>query len=121
MLRQQYPDVTIEVQNAGSAWYTTAHLLIDYQLLVRQFEPDLIIVFEAINDLYRSFSPPWWAVGEFRPDYSHYLGPYIRFLGPDVWPRASASRWSVSGLLVWRRLREHLFPRREPTSPTMST
>ena len=66
MLRQQYPDVTIEVQNAGSAWYTTAHLLIDYQLLVRQFEPDLIIVFEAINDLYRSFSPRWWAVGEFK-------------------------------------------------------
>ena len=59
-----------------------AHLLIDYQLRVRQFEPDLIVVFEAINDLYRSFSPPWWAVGEFRPDYSHYLGPYIRFPGP---------------------------------------
>ena len=37
MLRQRYPDVVIEVQNAGSAWYTTAHLLIDYQLRVRQF------------------------------------------------------------------------------------
>ena len=74
LLRQRYPDVTIEAQNAGNAWYTTAHLLIEYQLLVRQFEPDLIVVFEAINDLYRSFSPPWWAVGEFRPDYSHYSG-----------------------------------------------
>jgi lysophospholipase L1-like esterase len=114
MLRQRYPDVTIEVQNAGSAWYTTAHLLIDYQLLVRQFEPDLIVVFEAINDLYRSFSPPWWAVGEFRPDYSHYLGPYIRFLGPDVGPRASGSRWSVSELLVWRRLREDLLGEPSP-------
>src|SRR5919201_3110956 len=76
MLRQRYPDINIEVQNAGSAWYTTAHVLINYQLRVRRFEPDLIIVFEAINDLYRSFSPPWWAVGEFKPDYSHYLGPY---------------------------------------------
>lgn len=114
MLRQRYPDVTIEVQNAGSAWYTTAHLLIDYQLLVRQFEPDLIIVFEAINDLYRSFSPPWWAVGEFRPDYSHYLGPYIRFLGPDVGRRVSASRWSVSELLVWRCLREDLLGEPSP-------
>jgi lysophospholipase L1-like esterase len=108
LLRQRYPDVTIEVQNAGNAWYTTAHLLIEYQLLVRQFEPDLIVVFEAINDLYRSFSPPWWAVGEFRPDYSHYLGPYIRFLGPDVWHRASSSRWSLADLLVWQRLREEL-------------
>ena len=114
MLRQRYPDVTIEVQNAGNAWYTTAHLLIDYQLLVRQFEPDLIVVFEAINDLYRSFSPPWWAVGEFRPDYSHYLGPYIRFLGPDVGLRASASGWSVSDLLVWRRLREDLLGEPSP-------
>jgi lysophospholipase L1-like esterase len=114
MLRQRYPDVTIEVQNAGNAWYTTAHLLIDYQLRVRQFEPDLIVVFEAMNDLYRSFSPPWWAVGEFRPDYSHYLGPYIRFLGPHVGPRASPSRWSVSELLVWRRLQEDLLGEPSP-------
>jgi lysophospholipase L1-like esterase len=114
MLRQRYPDVTIEVQNAGNAWYTTAHLLINYQMLVRPFEPDLIVVFEAINDLYRSFSPPWWAVGEFKPDYSHYLGPYIRFLGPAVGPRASASRWSVSDLLVWRRLREDLLGEPSP-------
>ena len=114
MLRQRYPDVTIEVQNAGNAWYTTAHLLIDYQLLVRQFEPDLIVVFEAINDLYRSFSPPWWAVGAYKPDYSHYLGPYIRFLGPDVGLRASASGWSVSDLLVWRRFREDLLGEPSP-------
>jgi lysophospholipase L1-like esterase len=114
MLRQRYPDVTIEVQNAGNAWYTTAHLLIDYQLRVRQFEPDLIVVFEAMNDLYRSFSPPWWAVGEFRPDYSHYLGPYIRFLGPHVGPRASPSRWSVPELLVWRRLQEDLLGEPSP-------
>ena len=114
MLRQRYPDVTIEVQNAGNAWYTTAHLLIDYQLLVRQFEPDLIVVFEAMNDLYRSFSPPWWAVGEFRPDYSHYLGPYIRFLGPDVGLRAPAPRWSVSEMLVWRRFREDLLGEPSP-------
>ncbi|HVQ75399.1 MAG TPA: SGNH/GDSL hydrolase family protein [Candidatus Binatia bacterium] len=108
MLRERYPDVAIEVQNAGSAWYTTAHMLINYQLRVRQFDPDLVVVFEAINDLYRSFSPPWWAVGEFKPDYSHYLGPYIRFLGPDVWPVASASWWPGSELLVWRRLRDRV-------------
>jgi lysophospholipase L1-like esterase len=114
MLRQRYPDVTIEVQNAGNAWYTTAHLLIDSQLLVRQFEPDLIVVFEAMNDLYRSFSPPWWAVGEFRPDYSHYLGPYIRFLGPDGGLRTSPPRWSVSEMLVWRRFREDLLGEPSP-------
>jgi len=108
MLRQRYPGVAIEVQNAGSAWYTTAHLLINYQLRVRPFEPDLIVAFEAINDLYRSFSPPWWAVGEFKPDYSHYLGPYVRFLGPDPRPGPSAAGWPVPDLLVWRRLRDGL-------------
>jgi lysophospholipase L1-like esterase len=113
LLRARYPDVTIQVENAGNAWYTTAHLLVEYQLLVRQYEPDVIVVFEAINDLYRSFSPAWWAVGDFKPDYSHYLGPYIRFLGPDVWPPAPASGWSPSTLLVWRRVRAAL--RREPS------
>jgi lysophospholipase L1-like esterase len=113
MLRQRYPGVNIEVQNAGSAWYTTAHVLINYQLRVRRFEPDLIIVFEAINDLYRSFSPPWWAVGEFKPDYSHYLGPYIRFLGPDLWP-GEPPRWRFSDLLVWQRLREHVLGEPSP-------
>jgi lysophospholipase L1-like esterase len=114
MLRQRYPDVAIEVQNAGSAWYTTAHLLINYQLRVRPFEPDLIVVFEAINDLYRSFSPPWWAVGEFKPDYSHYLGPYVRFLGPDMRPGPSAAGWQLSDLLVWRRLRDGLLDAPSP-------
>jgi GDSL-like lipase/acylhydrolase family protein len=104
LLRQRHPDAIIEVQNAGSAWYTTAHDLIAYELRVRRYHPDLVIVFEAINDLTRSFSPPWWAAGAFQPDYSHYLGPYIRFRGPDVefrdpspWLLVNRLRQSFSG------------------------
>jgi lysophospholipase L1-like esterase len=105
MLRERYPSVTIEVQNAGVAWYSTAHLLVNYELRVRPFEPDLVVVFEAINDLYRSFSPPWWANGPFKPDYSHFLGPYTRLLGPDVDAVSAAPRPLGSEWLLWRNLK----------------
>ena len=93
LLRERYADTPIEVQNAGSAWYTSAHDLVAYDLKVRRFAPDLVIYFEAINDLTRSFSPPWLARGEFRPDYSHYLGPYTRLTGPDVQFLFEPSSW----------------------------
>jgi len=104
ILRERHPGVAIEVQNAGSAWYTTAHDLVAYQLRVRRYRPDIVIVFEAINDLTRSFSPPWFATGQFQPDYSHYLGPYSRFAGPDIefahpssWLAMSQIRRALSG------------------------
>jgi hypothetical protein len=80
-LSARYPDMRIEVQNAGCAWYTSAHALVSYTTAVRRFQPDLVIFFEAMNDLVRSFSPPWLATGPFQPDYSHYLGPYARMAG----------------------------------------
>jgi lysophospholipase L1-like esterase len=83
-LRERHPGVNIEVLNAGCPWYTSAHALVSYTVAVRQYQPDLVIYFEAINDLVRSFSPPWLAQGEFKPDYSHYLGPYSRLLGPNA-------------------------------------
>lgn len=82
-LRARYRGVNIEVQNAGCAWYTSAHALVSYVTEVRQFDPDLVIFFEAINDLVRSFSPPWLANGPYQSDYSHYLGPYARLAGPQ--------------------------------------
>jgi len=102
LLRERHPNVTIEVQNAGSAWYTSAHDLVAYELNVRRFAPDLVIYFEAINDLTRSFSPPWLARGAFKPDYSHYLGPYTRFTGPEVQFLGAPSEWLTVNLV--RRL-----------------
>lgn len=104
LLRERHPGHDILVQNAAAAWYTTAHNVVSYDLRVGQFHPDVVLFFEAINDLMRSFSPPWFARGGFKPDYSHYLGPYARFRGPDVeFPRPPASwldRW-----LIWRQAR----------------
>jgi lysophospholipase L1-like esterase len=103
LLRERHPSVRIEVQNAGAAWYTSAHDLVAYEVKVRRFKPDLVIFFEALNDLTRSFSPPWLAVGAFKPDYSHYLGPYIGLTGPHVKFAGPPSGW-----LTWSYLRKTL-------------
>lgn len=109
MLRERHPGVTVEVQNAGGPWYTTAHDLVAYEVEVRRFNPDLVIVFEAINDLTRSFSPPWLSHGDFKPDYSHYLGPYARFYGPGV---AFIDRPSAP--LTWALLRHWMTGEPDP-------
>jgi hypothetical protein len=76
-LQQRYPDIKIEVQNPAYHWYTTAHSVTNYVFRVRKFQPDLIVVFHGINDLFNGFSPPWYSVEDYKDDYSHYLGPTV--------------------------------------------
>jgi lysophospholipase L1-like esterase len=106
-LQQQFPNVRVEVQNAGVDWYTTAHSLINYQLRIRRFHPDIVLVIHAINDLYRSFAPPWLTTGPFKSDYSHYLGPQIAFVGPPVGFQEGYER---GGSMIGRAL-EHALAR----------
>jgi lysophospholipase L1-like esterase len=115
ILQERHPDAKIEVQNAGTPWYTSGHALVSYIVRVRQYEPDLVIFFEAINDLVRSFSPPWLASGDFRDDYSHYLGPLARLLGPTsaiVDPPSSLLTWNL--LVNWLRGNPDPFDGRHP-------
>lgn len=74
-LASRYPDRTIEVLNAGNHWHTTEHSLIKYLFKIKDYDPDVIVLYHAINDLYRSFSPAKWAHGDYRADYGHYYGP----------------------------------------------
>ena len=107
MLRARHPGRDIEVQNAAAAWYTTAHNVVAYDLRVRRFHPDVVIFFEAINDLTRSFSPSWFARGSFKHDYSHYLGPYARLSGPDVEFPSPPASW-LDQWLIWRLVKRRL-------------
>lgn len=66
-----------KVLNAGMDWYTTKHSLINYTAYCRKFDADVVVVMHAINDLYRSFSPPDFSVGKYENDYSHFYGPSI--------------------------------------------
>jgi lysophospholipase L1-like esterase len=105
-LTASLPQVRVEVENAATAWWSTAHTLVDYELRVRRYHPDLVVVVHGINDLYRSFSPPAWASGPYKPDYSHYLGPYARFQGPEPEPLVHAPFWPPSRWLLWKNIRE---------------
>ncbi len=78
LLRTRYPDRKIEVVNAGGPWHASEHSVIKYLFKIKDYDPDLIVVWHAINDLYRSFSPESLTQGVFRADYSHFLGPLAR-------------------------------------------
>ena len=113
-LAAAFPDRRFEVQNAATAWWSTAHTLVDYELRVRRYHPDLILVVHGINDLYRSFSPPAFASGPFQPDYGHYQGPYAGFKGPtatfngDALPLVHAPFWPPTRWLVYQQARAKL-------------
>jgi lysophospholipase L1-like esterase len=108
LLAERYPGVRIEVQNAACDWYTSAHSLVNYDIRVRRFHPDAIIVMHAMNDLVRSFSPPWAARGPYRPDYSHYLGPQMSLLGPQATVFDAAPRFVRGDFLLIRYLKQAL-------------
>lgn len=70
------PDV--EVITLARDWYTTKHSLILYETLGRQFNPDVVIIMHAINDMYRSCQSDRYAIGPYKDDWSHYYGPSIQ-------------------------------------------
>lgn len=74
---EQNTDKNYEVLNAGMDWYTSKHSLINYAAYCREFDADIVVIMHAINDLYRSFSPPDFSVGNYESDYSHFYGPSI--------------------------------------------
>lgn len=75
-LKQFYPNRKIEVLNAGDSWHCSEHSIIKYLFKIKDFQPNLIILWHGINDLYRSFpSEKFSSVREFQADYSHFLGP----------------------------------------------
>jgi len=73
--RQLNETHSVELLNAGMSWYTSQHSLINYLIRIQEYRTDLIIVMHGINDLIRSFSPPRAAIGPYKSDYSHFLGP----------------------------------------------
>ena len=88
-LRAYYPDRRIEVQNAGGNWHTSEHTLIKYLFHIKDFSPDMIIVWHAINDMHYSFVPPEYSRGSFESDYSHFYGAlsnmvFDRFVKQDL-------------------------------------
>lgn len=53
------------------------HSLISYVTYYTHWRPDVVIVMHGINDLTRSFSPPYFAVGPYNEQWTHFCGPAI--------------------------------------------
>ena len=64
-------DPTFEVLNFGIDGYTSVHSLINYQLNVRYFDPDFVVLHQGWNDLYAMVKSP------MKTDYSHAFKPFL--------------------------------------------
>lgn len=84
-----------EVLNAGSAWWTTKHSHINYVTYVRRWEPEVVVVMHAINDLYRSFHAPRFSVGGYDEQWSHFYGPAIRGARPHTLLGRALESWNA--------------------------
>ena len=87
-----------EVMNFGISGWTTAEIICAWFLLVQDYEPDLVILHEVVNDV----EPRAWP--GFRPDYSHYRRPWT------VERADPLTRWLVSSsdLFAWAASRRAL-------------
>ena len=70
----------LEVVNAANVSYTTAESFITFALRCVHYDPDLVIVYHAVNDVVPAFGTSW------EPDYSHYRKRLI-VNEPFVWDR----------------------------------
>jgi lysophospholipase L1-like esterase len=90
-------DVPVEVLNAGSSAYSTAHSLVNIQFRLVEYAPDVILLMHNINDCTVNFFGDRAA-----PDYSNkYLLPY--FLNPGL----QGTR-SIAGFLTQSRFLSRL-------------
>jgi lysophospholipase L1-like esterase len=73
-LQKIYPDKKIEVLNGGMDGYTSEHSLIQYLFFVKDFHPDLLIMWHGINDMYESCVGNSLTYKSYQSDYSHNFG-----------------------------------------------
>ena len=104
-LAQEFPGTTIHVLNAGENSFSTAHMVVDLALRVLEAQPDVITVYENINDLsvnYFGTQP--------TSDYSNkYLTPIFLGYRHRVGVLAEAARISRLARMVENRMDTFLF------------
>src|SRR5262249_43023697 len=52
ILRNRYPDLKLRVINAGVPSYDVPHSLLDYELRLYRFEPDIVTIYHGVNDVF---------------------------------------------------------------------
>jgi hypothetical protein len=86
-----------EVMNFAHAYWTSAHVLVNFVLNVIDFAPDYVIIHQAANDEQARASE-----AEFRGDYSHHLKV---FQPPRIW-----DRYILRVSVLYRALKFYLDP-----------
>ena len=105
LLRRALPGRTVEVLNAGVQGYSTAESLINLQFRLLPYRPDVVIVYQGMNDLKASLTPG------FRSDYAHWRR---HLQPPQPLPADRLPRWlDLSAFYVLGR--EAMLRRREKT------
>jgi len=66
-LQRQYPERNVRVFNFGTQNATSAYSLVALSLMAVHLEPDLVIVYHGINDIYPAM------LSTFRPDHAHFF------------------------------------------------
>ena len=98
MLEEARPGLDVEVINGGCFGWTSFEVLINLELRMLDFEPDLVILYEAVNDMRAAL---YSKGGETQRDNTHW-----RAVWPVDRPSALEAWLEESGLrtyLVWRR------------------
>ncbi len=108
-LRVEYPDKRIEVINAGKDGYNSEHSIIQYLFNIKDLSPDLIIMWQGINDFYLSCTPSDNEYGTFKRDYSHAFGALMRMAIDYFKPQPLVSFKSVAWDIVVKNLRDNLY------------
>jgi len=101
ILSEKYPNKNVEVINAGMDWYTTKHSLTNYVTNMADYNPDVVVIMHAINDLYRSFSPKGKAIGPYKKDWSHFYGPSTNGADPPTFEQHIYQRQLEETLKRW--------------------
>lgn len=96
-LANAIPGKTVEVLNGGCLGYNSFEMLVSFELRLLNAEPDMVIVYEAINDMKAAlYTKSGIAV---QPDNTHYRSAWLSERPSDVDAWLESSRlW-----LIWRR------------------
>jgi len=81
LMQQAYPQKKITILNAGVPGFNTAQSIGNLALRVMPFQPDIVIIYHAYNDLKAIRKD-----NKFSPDYSHiHQTPYGYHKQPGIW------------------------------------
>lgn len=109
MLQARYKNKKIEVINGGKDWYTSEHSAIQYLFDIKDFKPDMVIMWHGVNDLYTSCTPSDTQYGDFKRDYSHSFGAVAQIVLTYFRPQPIVQIKLISFDLLVKFLRDNFY------------